>query len=174
MSQRSINLHFVCFIIIRMSYCCTWNSICGSPRCWWGARPPAHALFFLYPPPVCSLKWSEQAAYCEWADSAAETSQRWRWFIISFSRSGRHYLHRCSEDLLMCATAEPLTAQWTDKCGSKAVTLVCLPLLFLPTVTQRWLRTTPTAALGPGPPLWSRFFSRNRNSQALKKIRAGV
>lgn len=134
-----------------------WSDSVAFQERWWGARLPAHAPF------LCSLKWSKQAAYWEWADRVVETSE---WFIISFSRSVRHYLHRCSEDPLMYGIAEPLTAQWTDKCCYKAVSLVCVPLCSCP----QWKNNGRVRHWPPLPPrpkssiiLWklSCFFSWN-------------
>lgn len=116
-----------------MSYSCKWNLICGATpmpfRNGDGEQVRPHMCFSF-----CLLKWFKQAAYCEWADRVVETSEGRQWFIISFSRGVRHYLHRCWDDPLMCGIAELLTAQWTDKCSHKAVSLVCITLCSCP----RW------------------------------------
>lgn len=107
-------------------------------------------------------------------DGVAATSEGRLRFIISFPRSGGRYLHRCSEDPLMCGVAEPLTAQWTDKCGDKAAGLVCVTLCCCPqwennVRVRHWLPPSPPIFYSCWITLWKGDESRSViTSDALK------
>lgn len=144
-----------------MSYCCEWNSICGwsdesdafQERRWGACLPLTWCVF--------SARWSDSCKRL----TASEQIELWRHqrdgsdSLFHFHHSVRHYLHRCSDDPLMCGIAEPLTAQWTDKCRYKAVSLVCITLCSCP----QWKNNVRVRHWPPPPPVLNlQLFYGNR------------
>lgn len=97
---------------------------------------------------LCSLKWLERAAHCERADRVVRHQRDGSDSLFHFHAASDIIYTDGSDDSLMCGIAEPLTAQWTDKCRYKAVALVCIALCSCP----RWQNNVGVQLWPPPPP----------------------